>query len=93
MESVPTLAILLLQLSLSFRQLGCCGSSANRPSLSADFWLLSESESSVKTSVGIEVWTPEVLKELEVTVEGEDTEGKEDDVEGVVLGFPAKALE
>lgn len=34
-----------------------------------------------------------MLNELEVTVEGEDTGGKEDDVEGVALGFPAKALE
>lgn len=34
-----------------------------------------------------------MLNELEVTVEGEDTEGKDDNVEGVALGFPAKALE
>lgn len=33
-----------------------------------------------------------MLNELEVTVEGEDTEGKEDDAEGVALDFPAKAL-
>lgn len=35
-----------------------------------------------------------MLNELEVTVEGEDTEGKEaEEEEGVALGFPAKALE
>lgn len=35
-----------------------------------------------------------MLNELEVTVEGEDTGGKEEDAEeGVALGFPAKALE
>ena len=35
-----------------------------------------------------------MLNELEVTVEGEDTGGKEEEVEeGVALGFPAKALE
>lgn len=34
-----------------------------------------------------------MLNELEVTVEGEDTEGKDDSVEGAALGFPAKALE
>lgn len=94
MESVPTLARLLLQLLLSLTKPGCCGSSAVLPSLSADFWLLSESDSSVKTSVGIEVWTPEVLNELEVTVEGEDIGGKEEEEdEGLALGFPAKALE
>lgn len=32
-----------------------------------------------------------MLNELEVTVEGEDTGGKEE--EGLILGFPAKALE
>lgn len=37
MESVPTLARLLLQLLLSLRQPGCCGTSAVLPSLSADF--------------------------------------------------------
>ncbi len=44
-------------------------------------------------SVGIEVWTPEVLNELEVTVEGEQTGGKEDNADEGGLGFPAKALE
>lgn len=36
-----------------------------------------------------------MLNELEVTVEGEDTGGKEEEEveEGVALGFPAKALE
>ena len=33
-----------------------------------------------------------MLNELEVTVEGEDTGGKEEE-EGLALGFPAKALE
>lgn len=32
-----------------------------------------------------------MLNELEVTVEGEDTGGKEEE-EGLALGFPAKAL-
>lgn len=35
-----------------------------------------------------------MLNELEVTVEGEDTGGKEEEEEGgLALGFPAKALE
>lgn len=34
-----------------------------------------------------------MLNELEVTVEGEDTGGNDDNVEGVALGFPANALE
>lgn len=35
-----------------------------------------------------------MLNELEVTVEGEDTGGKEEEQEeGLALGFPAKALE
>ena len=94
MESVPTLARLLLQLLLSLRQLGCTGSAAGRLRLPGDLWPLSESDSSVKTSVGIEVWTPEVLNELEVTVEGEDTGGKKGEVEGeLALGFPAEDLE
>lgn len=33
-----------------------------------------------------------MLNELEVTVEGEDTGGKEEEEEGLALGFPAKAL-
>ena len=48
---------------------------SNVLSKSSSFWLSSLSDSSEQLSVGSEVGTPEVLQEVEVTVEGEERGG------------------
>ena len=48
---------------------------SNALSKSSSFWLSSLSDSSEQLSVGSEVGTPEVLQEVEVTVEGEERGG------------------
>lgn len=66
---------ILILLKLASRPEACLALTSNTLSKSSSFWLSSLSDSSEQLSVGSEVGTPEVLQEVEVTVEGEERGG------------------
>lgn len=66
---------ILILLKLASRPEADLALTSNALSKSSSFWLSSLSDSSEQLSVGSEVGTPEVLQEVEVTVEGEERGG------------------
>lgn len=64
---------------------------SNELSKSSNFWLNSLSDSSEQLSVGSEVRAPEVVQEVEVTVEGKERGGGEADGEVEEAAFLAEA--
>lgn len=84
---------ILILLKLPSRPDAALALTSNVLSKSSSFWLNSLSDSSEQLSVGSEVWTPEVLHEVEVTVEGKERgEGEADGQEAAFLAEAWKRI-